>query len=64
MGNRFVSRSGRQAELNKWRSRLSEETAEFLTKTEQKKFKNAQNVLLDGYYLLLKEYLREKKISL
>ena len=64
MGNRFVSRSGRQAELNKWRSGLSEEIAEFLTKTERKKFKNAQNVLLDGYYLLLKEYLREKKISL
>ena len=35
------------------RSRLSkDEIAEFLTKTEGKKWTNTQNILLDGFYLL------------
>ena len=31
--------------------------AEFLTKTEQKKCKNKQTLLLNGYYLLFEDYL-------
>ena len=42
------------------RSRLSEdEKAEFFTKTERKKCKNTQNILLDGCYLLFEQYLLE-----
>ena len=37
------------------------EIAEFLTKTERKESKNTQNILLDGWYRLFEEYLREKK---
>ena len=40
------------SELKKWRSRLSDdEIAEYLTKTERKKCKYKQNILLDGFYL-------------
>ena len=40
------------SELKKWRSRLSDdEIAEYLTKTERKKCKYEQNILLDGFYL-------------
>ena len=37
------------------------EIAEFLTKTERKESKNTQNILLDGWYRLFEEYLREKE---
>ena len=41
-------------------SRLSEdEIAEFLTKTERKKFKITQNILLIGCFLCFEEYLQE-----
>ena len=44
------------------RSRLSEdEIAEFVTKTEGKKRKNKQNILLDGFYLLFLEISARKK---
>ena len=44
------------------RSRLSEdEIAEFLTKTGGKKWKNKQNILLDGFYLLFLEISARKK---
>ena len=38
------------------------EIAEFLTKTERKESKNKQNILLDGWYRLFEEYLREKNL--
>ena len=74
MGNRLSinlvnSRRGLQAVYSRvnlkkwWRSQLSEdETTEFLIKTERTKCNNTQNihVLLDGYYLLCKQYLQEK----
>ena len=41
---------------------IKDEVAEFLTKTERKKSKNTQNILLDGCYLLFEEYLHGKKI--
>ena len=41
--------------------RLSEdEIAEFLINTERKESKITENILLDGYYLLFKEYVQEK----
>ena len=40
---------------------IKDEVAEFLTKTERRKSKNTQNILLDGYYLLFEEYLHGKK---
>ena len=49
-------------ELKKVAFSLSEDKiAEFLTKTERKKGKNAQNILFDGCYLRFEEHLREKK---
>ena len=46
-------------------TRLSEdEIAEFLINTERKESKITQNILLDGYYLLLKEYVQEKNLFL
>ena len=45
--------------------RLSEDKiAEFLINTERKESKNAQNILLDRYYLLFKEYVQEKNFFL
>ena len=42
-------------------TRLSEdEIAEFLINTERKESKITENILLDGYYLLFKEYVQEK----
>ena len=42
-------------------TRLSEdEIAEFLINTERKESKITENILLDGYYLLFKEYMQEK----
>ena len=44
-------------------TRLSEaEIAEFLINTERKESKITQNMLLDGYHLLFKEYVQEKKL--
>ena len=40
---------------------IKDEVAEFLTKTERRKSKNKQNILLDGCYLLFEEYLHGKK---
>ena len=40
---------------------IKDEVAEFLTKTERRKSKNTQNILLDGCYLLFEEYLHGKK---
>ena len=39
-----------------------DEIAEFLTKTEGRKCKNTQNILLDWCYLLFEKYLQEKII--
>ena len=51
------------SELEKLYSWLSEDDiAKFLTKTEWKKCKNMQNILLDGCYLFFEEYLREKHL--
>ena len=41
---------------------IKDEVAEFLTKTERRKSKNTQNILLDGCYLLFEEYLHGKNI--
>ena len=44
-------------------TRLPEdEIAEFLINTERKESKITENILLDGYYLLFKEYVQEKKL--
>ena len=40
---------------------IKDEVDEFLTKTERRKSKNTQNILLDGCYLLFEEYLHGKK---
>ena len=40
---------------------IKDEVAEFLTKTERRKSKNTQNILLNECYLLFEEYLRGKK---
>ena len=40
---------------------IKDEVGEFLTKTERRKSKNTQNILLDGCYLLFEEYLHGKK---
>ena len=40
---------------------IKDEVAEFLTKTERRKSKNTQNILLDGCYLLFEEYLHGQK---
>ena len=40
---------------------IKDEVAEFLTKTERRKSKNTQNILLNGCYLLFEEYLHGKK---
>ena len=40
---------------------IKDEVAEFLTKTERRKSKNTQNILLDGCYLLFEEYLHGRK---
>ena len=51
------------SELEKLYSWLSEDDiAKFLTKTEWKKCKNMQNILLDGCYLFFEEYLQEKHL--
>ena len=42
---------------------IKDEVDEFLTKTERRKSKNTQNVLLDGCYLLFEEYLHGKNIG-
>ena len=48
--------------MNNGHSGLSEDKiTEFLTQTELKRCKNAQNILLDGCYQLFEEYLQEKK---
>ena len=47
--------------MNNRHSGLSEDKiAEFLTQTKLKRCKHAQNILLDGCYLLFEEYLQEK----
>ena len=40
---------------------VKDEVAEFLTKTERRKSKNTQNILLNESYLLFEEYLLGKK---
>ena len=42
---------------------IKDEVAEFLTKTERRKSKNTQNILLDGCYLLFEELSARKKTS-